>query len=213
MTLPGLAGLIADALEALDLQGATVVANDTGGAITQFLMNDHPERVGNVVLTSCDCFDNFLPPAFMPLVHGARRVPGFMLVLGNLLRPRALRRLPMAFGWLSKKTPPKEVDDSYLLPLLADKEIRAGVTRVLQGVDKRLTEQAATRLPGYTKPVLVAWSKEDRFFPAEHGERLAALFPNGRLEWIEDSYTFSAEDQPERLAELIGAFAREPVTA
>ena len=210
MTLPGLAALIADALDALDLNGATVVANDTGGAITQVVMTTRPERIGSVVLTSCDCFDNFLPPMFMPLVYGAR-LPGFMAVLANALRPRPLRRLPMAFGWLSKKTPEPEAADSYLLPAAGDRQIRAGVTRMLKGVDSRYTEEAATKLAGFDKPVLIAWSKDDRFFPPAHAERLAGLFPDARLEWIEDAYTFSAEDQPERLAELIGAFAREPV--
>jgi pimeloyl-ACP methyl ester carboxylesterase len=211
MTLPGLADLIAEALEALELNGATVIANDTGGAITQVLMTRHPERIGSVVLTSCDCFDNFLPPTFMPMVHGAKVVPGFVAILANALRPRPLRRLPNAFGRLSKKVPENAASDSFVLPAATDGGVRAGVTRLLKGVDKRYTEEAATKLPAFDKPVLVAWSRDDRFFPPAYGERLAGLFPDGRLEWIDDSYTFSMEDQPERLADLIGAFAREPV--
>ena len=33
-------------------------------------------------------------------------------------------------------------------------------------------------------------------------ERMAETIPGARLEWIEDSYTFVSEDQPERLAKL-----------
>ncbi len=51
--------------------------------------------------------------------------------------------------------------------------------------------------------------KEDRFFPTRHAEELAAILPGARLEWIEDSYTFSPEDQPDRLAELLAGFVRE----
>ena len=40
-----------------------------------------------------------------------------------------------------------------------------------------------------------------------------ADIPGARLERIEDSYTFVSIDQPERTAELIAAFAREPVPA
>ena len=47
----------------------------------------------------------------------------------------------------------------------------------------------------------------------EDAERLARDFPNGRLEKIDDSYTYVSEDQPERLAKLIAEFAREPVAA
>jgi pimeloyl-ACP methyl ester carboxylesterase len=83
---------------------------------------------------------------------------------------------------------------------------------VLDGLDISHTLQAAQRLRSFDRPVLVAWSKEDHFFPPEHAERLAALVPDGKLEWIEDSLTFSPEDQPERLAGLIRSFvpARAP---
>jgi hypothetical protein len=39
------------------------------------------------------------------------------------------------------------------------------------------------------------------------------VLPNARLEWIEGARTFSMEDRPERLAELIGSFVREPAAA
>ena len=65
----------------------------------------------------------------------------------------------------------------------------------------------------FQKPVLIAWGTEKDFFPTEYGERLARDFPDGRFERIEDSYTFVAEDQPERLATLIAEFARHPAGA
>jgi pimeloyl-ACP methyl ester carboxylesterase len=209
MDLAGMAGVIADALEALELEAATVVANDTGGAVTQALVTTRPERIGRLVLTSCDCFDNYLPPTFMPLVKMAA-IPGALLEIATMLRLRPARRLPMAFGWLSKSVPEAAVTDTYVLPMATDKAIRSDVKRFLKGVDKRLTVELAEKLPGFDRPTLIAWSREDRFFKPEHAEKLAALFPDSRLEWIEDAYTFSMEDQPERLAELVGAFVREP---
>jgi pimeloyl-ACP methyl ester carboxylesterase len=84
---------------------------------------------------------------------------------------------------------------------------------VLKGLDNRYTLDAAERLRSFDHPVLIAWSSEDRFLPPEHAERLAAILPNARLEWIEGARTFSPEDQPARLAELIAGFAREPSPA
>ncbi|MGL5444700.1 MAG: alpha/beta fold hydrolase, partial [[Mycobacterium] stephanolepidis] len=55
------AGLIRELIESLDLDNVTVVATDTGGAITQLLLADGCDRIGRVVLTPCDSFDNFLP--------------------------------------------------------------------------------------------------------------------------------------------------------
>jgi hypothetical protein len=34
------------------------------------------------------------------------------------------------------------------------------------------------------------------------------LLPDARLEWVEGARTFSPEDRPERVAELIGSFVR-----
>ena len=58
--------------------------------------------------------------------------------------------------------------------------------------------------------MLVAWAPEDRFFKLRYAERLAAEIPGARLERIEDSLTFVPVDQPERTAELIADFVREP---
>src|SRR4029453_6472584 len=50
LTPTGIAALIASFLEALDLRDVTLVANDTGGAMTQILMSRDHDRVGRVVL-------------------------------------------------------------------------------------------------------------------------------------------------------------------
>ena len=78
----------------------------------------------------------------------------------------------------------------------------------LPAIHPRHTREAADRLGGFDRPALIAWSREDRFFPSRHAEELAGVLPAARLEWIDDSYTFSPEDQPERLAGLIGDFIR-----
>src|SRR5436305_10266876 len=100
---PGIAGLIGEFLEKLDLRDVTLVANDTGGALTQILMASDgvagTGRIGRVVLTPCDAFENFLPPMFRPLQLLAR-VPGAVYPVVQQLRMPAMRRLPLAFGWL-----------------------------------------------------------------------------------------------------------------
>ncbi|MDX6660317.1 MAG: hypothetical protein QOJ55_1139, partial [Solirubrobacteraceae bacterium] len=81
------------------------------------------------------------------------------------------------------------------------------------GIDSAYTQEAAENLPGFDRPALLAWAPEDRFFPMAHAERLAELLPDARLARIEDSRTFVSEDQPQRLAELIAGFVREPAKA
>ena len=78
---------------------------------------------------------------------------------------------------------------------------------MLKGIDPKYTFEAAERLREFDRPALLAWAVEDRFFKLSFAERLANTIRGARLEKIEDSYTFVSEDQPERLAELIGEFA------
>jgi pimeloyl-ACP methyl ester carboxylesterase len=98
LSLYGLAGILADFIEALDLSDVTLVANDTGGAISQALVGSRPERIGRLVLTSCDAFDNFPPKAVAYLKPTARVRPAFWL-LAQSMRFRRLQRLPIAYGW------------------------------------------------------------------------------------------------------------------
>lgn len=204
---PGVAALIADFLDRLDLRDVTVVANDTGGAITQILMTEHPDRVGRVVLTPSDCFERFFPPMFA-LLPKLARVPGGTWSLVQLLRPRAVHRLPLAFGWLTKRPVPAAIMDSYLKPSRGSAAVRRDLGRFLRNVDRRHTLAAARKLPGFTKPVLLAWSGEDRLFPLSLAHRLAEVLPHATVVTVQDTYTFIPEDQPEQLAELIVDFAR-----
>jgi pimeloyl-ACP methyl ester carboxylesterase len=208
MSARALAHLIADAIEALDLRDVTVVGNDTGGGLTQIMAVHRPERIGAIVLTSCDAFDNF-PPRFFRIVLAPARIPGTIPVAFGGLRLRPLRRLPIAYGWLTNAPIDPDAEDSYVLPVLTRKEIRRDLRRLLGGLDPAETLDAAAKLTAWDRPALIAWSEKDRFFPPEHGERLAKLIPGARLEWIEGARTFSAEDRPERLAQAIAGFVRE----
>ncbi len=208
-----LADLIADAIAELDLTDVTVVGNDTGGGLTQIMVTRRPERIGALVLTSCDAFENF-PPPFFARVLAPARVPGAIPVAFAGLRLRPLRRLPIAFGWLTNEPIEREAEDSYVLPVLTRREIRRDTRRFLNGFDRAELLDAAAKLTGWKRPALIAWSENDRFFPPAHAERLANLIPGARLELVAGARTFSPEDKPERLAELIGGFARErPATA
>src|SRR5262249_10772860 len=61
-TITGVAHIVAEVLAALDLDDVVLVGNDSGGVVTQLVAVHHPERIGAVVLTSCDAFEHFPPP-------------------------------------------------------------------------------------------------------------------------------------------------------
>ena len=204
----GVAHLVADALAAQDLDGVTLVGNDTGGAICQLVATERPERLARLVLTDCDAFENFLPPLFRYL-QVAARVPGALNALVQPLRIRALRRLPMAYGVVTKRPVEHAVTDAWLRPFLQQRDVRRDTAKLLRGITRRDTVAAAERLRRFDRPTLLAWAREDRAFPIAHAHRLAALLPDARVEEIADSLAFVPEDQPERLADAIARFVRE----
>jgi pimeloyl-ACP methyl ester carboxylesterase len=203
---PGQAGLIAAFLEALDLRDVILVANDTGGALTQILMSRHPERVERVVLTPSDSFEYFFPPIFKPLPWLAR-VPGSMRVIAAALRIKAFRRSPMVFGWVTKNPVSPDLAESYFGPLRRSAGVRRDLRKLLRAVHPRHTLAAARELRTFNRPVLLAWAPEDKLFPIRLAHRLAGMLPDSRLVEIGDSYTFISEDQPAVLARHIVEFA------
>jgi pimeloyl-ACP methyl ester carboxylesterase len=202
----GLARLVADFLEALDLRDVTLVGNDSGGAISQLVAVHHPERLGRLVLTDCDAFDNFPPKAFRGLIPMAK-IPGALTAFMQPMRLEAPRRLPIAFGWLTRRKVPRAVTDRWVRPFLEDGGVRRDARKVLVGLDRNVLLDAAPRLAAFDKPALLVWAPEDRFFPIDHARRLAAILPQARVEEVPDSYTFISWDQPERLASLLREFA------
>ncbi|MDH3199430.1 MAG: alpha/beta hydrolase [Myxococcales bacterium] len=212
LSVEGVAKLVADLLEALDLRDVTLVGNDSGGAISQVVAARHGERVGRLVLTTCDAYEVFPPPLFSYL-RLLPVVPGLVTVLAkSMFRVKALRDLPLAYGWLAKSGIPDEIVKSYVKPCATDSRIRRDVKKFVRTVSPALTLKIAKELQSFDRPVLLLWTPEDRFFPVSLAERLCEDLPNARLELIDDAYVFVAEDQPERVAREIARFVATEAT-
>src|SRR5215218_63721 len=123
----GLARLVSEFLDRLDLTDVTLVGNDTGGALVQLLACDGATRVSRIVLVSCDAFDNF-PPGLTgkTLVLTGKLSPTMFGLFMQQMRLRPLRRLPLAFGWLTMRgdAPPGSSRS------LKQREIRRDTVRV-----------------------------------------------------------------------------------
>ena len=210
LSLPGIAELVAEFLDRLGLNDVTLVGNDTGGAVVQLLAADGAPRVGRVVLASCDAFDNF-PPGLTgrTLALAGKLPPALFGLVMQQMRLRPLRRLPVAFGWLTRRG--DAATARWIKPVLAQPDVRRDTARMLRAVfaDKRLLLRAAESLPAFDRPALVVWAAGDRVMPPEHGRRLASLFPDARLLEIPGSYTLIPLDQPAQLAAAIGEFTGE----
>ena len=207
LSLGGIAGLVAELIDHLDLRNVTLIGNDTGGAIVQLLAGERAPRIGRIVLASCDAFDNF-PPGLTgkALVMTGRLPPALFGLFMQQMRLRLVRRLPIAFGWLTRRG--DAATARWMKPILEQPAIRRDTVRVLRAIaaEKRLLLDAAERLRRFDRPALIVWASEDRVMPPAHGRRLAALLPRTQLVEIADSDTLLPLDQPAPLARAIREF-------
>ncbi len=204
LTPPGIGATIAGALEALDLRDVTLVGNDSGGAYSQIATARLPDRIGRLVLNSCETpYDAFPPPPFdgLPaLASDPEAVARLTAVLGD----RTLRTAPQAYGLLMKRPIDEQVFDSYSFPCVRDAGVLRDVRKVIASASTERVHEAGQRLiAAYHRPVVLAWAPEDQVFPVDHARRYAAALERGRLALIDDAYSFTPEDQPARLAEII----------
>lgn len=201
-----IAGLVGELLQALALDDVILVANDSGGAITQVLMTTNPARIGGVVLTTCDAFEIF-PPKLFAFLHVAARAPSLLGLSAKLLRTFApLRRLPTTYGRLTKRPIDDALVERWIAPA-RDPNVVRDVAKFLRGMSPTVTLDAAKHFADVEVPVLVAWAKEDPSFPMDLAERLVSALPHARLETIDDAWVFASLDQPARVAELVADFA------
>ncbi len=202
----GVARLIVSFLEALELEDVTLVGNDSGGAISQFLIDTDSSRIGRLVLTNCDAFDKFPPPPF-DLIFKLGRSAGVLRALLAPMRAARLRHSPLGFGMLVREPLDPALTRRWVEPCLSDAGVRRDTAAFLQGVDKRQLLDVSNRLHEFDKPVLLLWGTGDRFFKLDFARRLSRVFPDARLVEVAGGRTFHPLDDPRRVAtEIESAF-------
>jgi pimeloyl-ACP methyl ester carboxylesterase len=205
LTMPGMVNIVADFLDALDLADVTLVVTDWGGAL--FLTDiGRDKRVARLVICPTEAFENF-PPGFPGKVAWvASRSPLTVSIAMWQLKIGWLRRQWLMFGQMAKKPVPQDIVDAWMEAGLADRRIRQDLVSYCRTeFDRAELIRATNSLADFDGPALVLWSRNP-VMPAQHGERLAALLPQGQLKQVDDAYVLVMLDQPEQTARAIGEF-------
>lgn len=146
-----------DCLELLDLHDVVVVVNDTAGALLLLsLASGHGalRRIGRVVLTNCDSFERFAPPALRTVVALSRRAPWLARELLRLqLRAPALRR--RAIGMASARGLERDLEESFFGPARGDPRIARDFIVAQASFAPQLLLEAAPAIPRFDRPVLL----------------------------------------------------------
>ena len=206
-TLPGLARFVADFCEALDLADIDLVANDTGGAISQAFAAGQPERLHTLTLTNCETHNNLPPKALLPAVLlsrmglTARIMP--RLLLPNITRGR--KRMYGA-GYQNIDNLPVDIARAWLEPLFGTAESARQNDRILPSLHARDLLAIEPGLARLQVPTLIVWGTGDKFFRRDWAYWLRDTIP-GATEVVEiDGARLFFPD--ERAAELTAALRR-----
>ncbi|MGH9271863.1 MAG: alpha/beta fold hydrolase [Ilumatobacteraceae bacterium] len=193
----GVARQVIAFIEALELDDVTLVGNDSGGAICQYVVDTDASRIGRLVLTNCDAFEDFPPPSlkrFMTLL----RHPVAIAAAGQAMRSTRVRHGKLGFGPFARSYDP-DMTAAWAAPLRR-RAIRRDVSRVVRAVDTADMVAVGGRLHRFHRPVRLVWGTADPFFTLDQARRLAAAFPDATLVEVPDARTFVPLDAPDRLA-------------
>jgi pimeloyl-ACP methyl ester carboxylesterase len=205
-TLPGLARFIADGCDALGLADIDVVANDTGGAVTQVFAANHPERLHTLTLTNCEAHDNVPPKALLPAVLLARL--GLLAPIAQRMArdvPRASKRMYRGV-YEDIASLPEDIARVWLEAQGGSRETARQFQRLLTSLHARDLLAAEPALSRLQVPTLIVWGTGDRAFRTRWAYWLRDTIP-GATEVVEiDGGRLFFPD--ERAGELTAALRR-----
>lgn len=205
-TLPGLARFIADGCDALGLADIDVVANDTGGAVTQVFAANHPERLHTLTLTNCEAHDNVPPKVLLPAVLLARL--GLLApIAARMARdvPRGKKRI-YGMGYQDISKLPDDIARVWLEAQGGTPEAARQSQRLLTSLHARDLLAAEPALSRLQVPTLIVWGTGDRAFRTKWAYWLRDTIP-GATDVVEiDGGRLFFPD--ERAGELTAALRR-----
>ena len=205
----GVARMINEVLDALGLTDVTLVGNDTGGALCQLLLADDASRIGRLVLTNCDAFENFPPKAFVPLFHVAKH-PALTKAMLAPTRLRAIRHSPLAYGLLLRAPRDAEMTRRWIAPSLGDRAIRDDIARFARAFDGKALVAIAPALREFAGPTRIVWGTSDRCFTLSSARRLADAFADARLIEVPEATTFVSIDAPDAVTAASSTISDPP---
>jgi pimeloyl-ACP methyl ester carboxylesterase len=206
------AKMIATFLDRLNVVQVDLVANDSGGAVAQLFVVDHPQRVRALLLTNCDVETDSPPAAVLPIIEAARSGIYPDLYLEPWLRHKDMARSATGLGGSCYSNPAHPTDaalEQYLGPLVATQARKALVNRYTLGLTPNPLQGVSSKLAKCTIPTRIVWGMGDTIFSAKSPEYLASVLPRVTgIRRLPGAKLFFPEEYPDVIAEEASALRR-----
>ena len=172
------AKMLNEFLDALSIEKADVVGNDSGGGICQIFSGLYPERVRSLTLTNCDTHDNWPPEAFKPFVAMVK-AGGLRNTLEAMLSNKAVYRSPDALGpaYEHPENVADETIETFLHPFVATDQRTRDLERFVNAFDNKYTVAVESKLKMLNAPTLIVWGTDDIYFDVKWSHWLAETIP------------------------------------
>ena len=163
-SLPGFARFLAEFCEGLQLTDIDLVANDTGGAISQVFATGHPELLHTLTLTNCEAHNNLPPKVLLPAVWLAH------MGLAARISPRLLRDIRRGrkrfygLGYQDIENLPEDLARFWLESQFATPELARQNQRIMTSLHARDLLAIEPALARLQVPTLIVWGTGDKFF-------------------------------------------------
>ncbi|WP_372665257.1 alpha/beta fold hydrolase [Amycolatopsis kentuckyensis] len=174
LSLNGLARLLEDFCESLELGEVDLVANDTGGAVAQVFAAHHADRLRTLTLTNCDTQGNLPPEAFRPVVELAERGKLAPLLVQLAADPERARAGALGGGYEHPEQLPSDVLAAFVRPVGAEAR---QFERLLTEVRGEELDAIEPLLKEFRVPTLLVWGTGDPNFGVEWAYRFRDAVP------------------------------------
>lgn len=204
---PGQALAFQGLLSRLRVESYALVGNDTGGWIARELALIDIPRVSRLVLTNTEI--PFHRPPWIPMYQVLAHVPGYGALIRRILKWRAFRRSPLAFGGCFHDLTylDRDFHKRFVEPLLTSTARIDGAMEFLRRMKFTRLDQFKTLHQQLTMPTLFIWGANDPTFPEPRAREMIGQFPNvAGFHAIRDAKLFVHEEHPEEVAGLIERF-------
>ena len=199
---------VAMLIELLDTKGVKkvdVIANDSGGAIAQWLVARHPDRVRSLLLTNCDTETDYPVASLAPVFEMAKNGRFADDMLGPWLADKVLARSKNGIGGLCYVDPAHPTDEAieqYFAPLLSTADKKVWLDRYTLALEANPLAGVEPELKKSRVPTRIVWGTADDIFAKTSPAYLDSTFGNSKgVRLLEGRKLFWPEERPDILVE------------